>query len=249
MAFYYGIDSNSVSTLFSSLGKSDSTTSMLADYSSIRNGSYGKLLKAYYGQKSTSNTDKTTSSSKNTTDKTLSTSTAKDSTKTLSTIEKSSEALKESADTLLKTGAKSIFKKNSSGEYDKDKIYDTVKQFVSDYNDILDATETTKTKNIASQATSLITTSQSYAKSFEDIGISIEKDGTMSIDKDKFMSADMTSVKSLFNGTGTYGYQVSAKASLIDYYAESEASKANTYTSSGSYASNYSMGDIMNQLY
>ena len=53
------------SYLFSSLSNSssnsgsglDSLSSILSDYSSIKNGSYGKLLKAYYGTNSGSSVD------------------------------------------------------------------------------------------------------------------------------------------------------------------------------------------------
>ena len=41
-------------------------------------------------------------------------------------------------------------------------------------------------------------------------------------------------------------YQVSAKASLADYYAEREASKGNTYGNTGTYTYNYNTGEIYN---
>ena len=74
MAGINGYDSNSISALFSSLGttKTNNTTSNglmginLSDYASIKNGSYGKLMKSYYalddepatkGNKSKNDTD------------------------------------------------------------------------------------------------------------------------------------------------------------------------------------------------
>ena len=59
----------------------------------------------------------------------------------------------------------------------------------------------------------------------------------------------MNTVKSLFNSTGSYGYSVSAQASMIDYAAERESSKANTYTVSGTYSNAYSTGSILDSMF
>ncbi len=242
MSTFYGIGSDSVSSLFSSTS-STGTSGILSDFYSIRNGSYKKLLRAYYSL------DKGDSSSKSsTTTKKTTTSTATDSTKTLSSIKSSTDELKASADKLLKTGTKSLFNMKD-GEYDVDAIYSAVKSFVEDYNDVIDATEESNTKNIATNSASMITSTMANSKMLSKIGITMETDGKLTLDKTEFMKADMNKVKSLFNGSGSYGYQISAKASMINYYASREAGKANTYTSKGSYSYNYSSGDLLNKLY
>lgn len=239
MSTFFGIGSDSVGSLFSSTSSSG-TAGILSDYYSIRNGSYKKLLTAYYSLDNSS-----TGSSKTTTKTT--TSTASDSTKTLSSIKSSTDSLKDSTDALLKTGTKSLFSK--TGEYDTKAIYNAVKSFVDDYNDVIESTETSNTKGIASNSASMITTTKANANLLSKIGITIGTDGTLSLDEKEFKAADMNKVKSLFNGAGSYGYQISAKASMINYYASTEASKANTYTNAGSYSYNYSSGDLLNKLY
>ena len=240
MSIYYGISRDSVGTLFSSLGTSSGTGSILADYYSIKNGSYKKLLTAYYSMD-----ENTAFGSKAAT----STSVSEDSTKTLLSIESSADALKESADTLIKTGSKSVFKKQSDGTYDVNGIYDKVKDFVLDYNSVIESTEESNTKNIASTSASMITTVKTNESLLEKIGISVNSDGTLKLSEDAFKKSDMSAVESLFNGNGSFGYQISAKASMIDFYADKEAGKSNTYTSSGLYSYNYSAGDILNKLY
>lgn len=237
MSTFFGINSNSVGTLFSSLGSSatSGTTSMLSDYYSIRNGSYKKLLNAYY---SVDGNDK----------KSLNTSTASDSTKLLSQIESSTDSLKESADTLLKPGSGSVFDKKSDGEYDTDKIYSAVSQFVKDYNSVIENTADSNTTNIASNSKNMITATNSNKTLLSKVGISVKTDGTLALDEDSFKKADMSIAKSLFNGAGSYGYQMSAKASMINYYAEAEAGRASTYNNLGSYSYNYSAGDILDKL-
>jgi hypothetical protein len=245
-------------------------TSLLSDYSSIKSGSYGKLLRQYYANQSSSSTSSTSSTSTTSTSSTSSstassytstltssTSTSKDSTKTLSSIEKSTDNLKDSADALLKVGTKSVFQKatvtdaegNTTKGYDTDKIYDAVKSFVDDYNSVLTDTTDSKTSSITSNVTSLKNTTKANESLLKNVGITIDDKGKLSIDEDTFKKADMSTAKSLFNGTGSYAYQVSAKASMINYNAETEASKSNTYTNSGSYSYNYSSGDLFSSLF
>jgi flagellar capping protein FliD len=93
------------------------------------------------------------------------------------------------------------------------------------------------------------TLTTSNENSLSEIGISVNsKSGTLSIDEETFKSADMDKVKSLFNGTGSYAYGVATQSSMIDSYAQSEASKSNTYTSSGTYSDTYSIGSILSSL-
>ena len=82
-----------------------------------------------------------------------------------------------------------------------------------------------------------------------EIGIKVDsKTNTLSIDEETFKKADMKAVKSLFQGSGSYGYKVNAKASSIDYQARYEATKANTYNSFGGYSNNYSSGSLWNGM-
>lgn len=256
MATISGYDSSSISVLFSSLNKSSSSSSSLfssssdllginySDYATIRNGSYYKLMKAYY---TLDGSDSEVSSIVS------NTSTSKDSTKKLASIESNAESLKEAADALLEKGSKNLFEKKSvtedgktSTQYDTDAIYDAVKKFADNYNDLIDATEESNTSNITNAAKRLVNLTKANEKLLEEVGITVDEDNKLVVDEEKFKKADMDTVKSLFNTTGGYGYQVDAQASMINYYAESEASKSNTYGSNGSYTYNYSTGELYN---
>lgn len=246
---YFGLsDINSVNTLFSSIGGGFSKggtisagNSILADYASIRSGSYHKLLKAYYNKDENSALSEMVNSS---------TATSKDSAKQLTRIENAGESLKESADELITRGSKDVFKKvpikaedgTTAVGYQTEEIYKKVNSFVEDYNNLVEATEESNTASIARASAQMINLTNANERMLEDIGITINDDDTLSIDKDTFMAADMNKVKSLFNGTGSYGYHVGVKASMVDYYAQYEASKANTYGRTGSYNYNYNYG-------
>lgn len=249
---YFGLsDINAANTLFSSLGGNKSNAvggsvsagnSILADYASIRSGSYHRLLKAYYSKEDNSALSDIVDSS---------TATSKDSAKKLANIENAGESLKESADALITRGTNNVFKQETvkaedgtqKTGYRTEEIYKRVNAFIEDYNNLVEVTEDSNTASVARASAQMINLTNANERLLEDVGITINKDDTLTIDKDAFLKADMNKVKSLFNGTGSYGYNVEVKASMIDYYAQYEASKANTYGRSGSYNANYNYGN------
>lgn len=251
MASISGYDSSSISTLFSSLNTGNRTSSgygmnfgvNLSDYGLIKNGSYQKMMKAYY------ETDGAKKQG------IASTATSKDGVKTLSAIESSASDLKESAAKLYTSGSKSPFRKtNMTSEdgtttqgYDTEAIYKAVSAFVSDYNSVISSTGKSNTTSIANSAASMVNYTKVNEKMLSQIGITVDSsDYTMKLNEDTFKKADMNTVKSLFNGNGSFGYAVGVKASMIESYAKNESTKANTYSNKGSYTYNYSTGELYN---
>lgn len=229
--------SNNLSGVNSLFGSS--TTSILSQWASIRNGSYKKLMKAYYSQeKSTSKSD----SSKDTVTQ-----------KTLTATEDSAQSLKSATDALMTTGSKSVFTKVSSKDedgntvqnYDTTKIYNAVKKFVNNYNDVIENTESAINSGVSNNRKSMIMNTASYESALNSVGITINSDNKLEIDEETFKNADMSKVEALFKGNSSYGYQVSLRASLIDYYTGREAE---TYNKSGSYNS-YSTGTNFNSWF
>lgn len=236
------------SYLFSSLGNSSgssaSNLNFLSDYASIKNGSYYKLMKAYYDEPDKAG--EAINNAKNQASK-ISTSTARDSAETLSAIQKSTDGLKESADALLKTGSKSLFKKTDEG-IDADAVYNAVNNFVKDYNSVISSTKDSNTKTIATRSAGLINATSSYENQLGKIGITINDDFTLSLNEDTFKEAEMSDVKSLFSGAGSYAYKASAQSSLINFAADTESSRANTYNYRGAY-NTYNSGNIFNSYF
>lgn len=238
-------------SMTTSRGNSLGNLNFLSDYASIKNGSYGKLMKAYYAKDAA---DKTASTGKDTETKKKSISTAADSAKTLSEIEKAADTMKESADSLLVKGSKSVFRKKNekatvSEEYDTDAIYKAVSGFVTDYNDLLSKTSAASSKNLQSKADTLAAVTSANAKLLSRVGITVNSDSSLSLDEEAFKKSDMGTVKNLFGTTGAYGYKVSAQASMIDYTAAKESTRSNTYTANGTYSNVYSAGNILNSFF
>lgn len=253
MASISSYDSNSISTLFSSLNQTKSAGNNLnfgvnlSDYSMIKSGSYHKMMKAYYSTEGTG----AVASGKG------STSTSKDTTKTLAAVENSADDLMESAKDLYKSGSKGIFNKKevtdengkTSEQYDTDKIYEAVKTFVSDYNSLVSAAGSSKTSSIANTAAAMVNFTKINSKSLSSLGITMDgKDYSLSLNEETFKKADMSVAKSLFHGNGSYGYQTALKASMLKNYAQNESTKANTYGANGTFTYNYSTGELYNSI-
>ena len=217
---------DSMSTLLSGLNANNNSNSAMdglyginvADYASIRNGSYGKLMKAYY---SLDETDNAKADSKNDTD---------DTDKTLRMIKDSTADLKKSAQELY--SSKKLFEKNEAGEYDRKAIYEKVNAFIEDYNATIESVGSAETDRIVKAGASLINATSENADMLEKMGITISgADYKLSIDKEKFMEAKISDIKSMFNGYGSFAYQVEAKASRIYNMVEDKVSSYGGYSS------------------
>lgn len=185
-----------------------------------------------------------------------STSTSKDKTSKLATIESDAEKLSDAADALLTQGNKSLFKQvtttdkdgNKTTGYNTDAIYKAVSSYVTQYNNLMKSAGESSVVSIKASAASISGYTSKNEKLLSSVGININSDKTLSIDEEKFKAADMSAVKTLFQGSGSYAYQVSSKATQIDNQAQYEASKANTYNSVGAYSNNYSSGNLWNSM-
>lgn len=234
-------NSTDYSTLFSSLTGSSSSTSgstsnnILSDYASIKNGSYGKVLKAYYAKQDSSSES---SSMEN------------DTAKNLNTIQAATSTLTKSTDALLANGAKSLFTKTedstTSSEYDRTAIYNGLKSFVENYNSLINSAGDSSNSSILRQTVSLVKNTIANEKMLSSVGITINKDNTLSIDESNCKKANINDLTSLFSGSGSFASQVSAKASSIAFYAKNAANGVSTYTSAGSITpSSTSSGNLL----
>lgn len=264
MAGIYGY--NSISTLFSGLNTSSVTSGIynsLSELSNIRSGSYYKIAKKYYGSSQADTASSDTAVKQRTSrmdydykkgdykvnldnSSSTSTSTSKDTVSTIAGVEKSAKNLKSAADKLVQSGSESVFKQ-TAGEYDTDKIYDAVNNFASAYNDVITKASASDSSSIENAVKSMKNATAVNAKALSRIGITIGSDNKLSVDEKTFKAADMNSVKSLFNGNGSFGYQTEVKASMIDSAASLEAGRSNTYTGSGLYSYNFNAGNLFNQ--
>ena len=242
---------NDYSYLFSNLNSSTSGKTSFsaginyADYASLKNGSYLKLTKAYYEKEGTKNgLDKEETG---------------DSERTLTTIQGDAKNLSTAADTLIATGSKSLFTKKEivetgidgqetkSNEYDMNAIYKGVSDFVKEYNSLVESGGESDTKKILRNTLSMTTLTSAHAGMLSTVGITVNGDNTLKVDEESFRSGDVTTMKSLFQGSGSYAYSVGAYASQVGYYAAAEANKSSTYSIEGSFGQTGSSGSLFDQ--
>ena len=117
----------------------------VSDYAMIKNGSYGKLMKAYYAKQDADKLSQTG-----------------DSSKTLTLMRSSADSLKKSAEALGNASLyeKKKFKKKDeeTGEeteaedYDRDAITKAVKSFADDRNSVVEQAGNSETKNVLRNA-------------------------------------------------------------------------------------------------
>lgn len=229
---------NDVSYLFSGMNRGISGSNgnnWLSDYASIKNGSYGKLMRAYYGKDSNASVNRL---AKNTVGRIEPES---EETKTLARIQTTSDALKESADKLMD-------RKLYASE-DMEQAYKSVSDFVVSYNSVMNAVGRTEDSNLLRRSESMANLSVSNMKSLNGIGISMTENGTLSVDKDAFMKAAPEKVRNVFQPNGSYGYQVSAQASLLNFAADRATTRKASYSVNGSYSNAFNNGNLFNSYF
>ncbi|MBR1853524.1 MAG: hypothetical protein IJ794_10370 [Lachnospiraceae bacterium] len=226
-------------------------------YSSSRAGrsTYAQLLKARYGQTNSAGriSGSRISSSQNTARNKL-----QSMSNDLSTIKQDAEDLTRAVDKLNTGGKNDPFEKRSIKQsdgttvtdYDKDAIYSAVNSFVESYNDTLKNASVSSDRNVANAATSMSRTTSILSKSLAKVGITAGKDGKLALDEKAFKNADMDTVKSLFQGTGSFADNVSYAAGRIGRAATSSLSSmtTGTYGASGyfGYGGYSALGNFFN---
>lgn len=225
--------SNDMSSLFQNLTGSSSNSNSaldLTDYYAIKNGSYGKLMKAYYKNK---DSEKKTENSDD----------SKDSKQSLTLMKTGADSLRKSVTTLMDESLwekKKIKKKDEkTGEetevfdYDWDAITKAVKTFVDDYNNVIGKAANSDTKGILRGASRMTSTSSEMSKLLNQVGIKIGSDNKLSVDEEKLKSASIGTMKTLFTGMHSFADKMLQKATAIGRAA---AGNDSTYTSNATYS-------------
>lgn len=206
-----------------------SACSILSDYAMIKNGSYGKLLKAYYAKQDADKMSQTG-----------------DSSKTLTIMRSSADSLEKSADALNNDALwekKKIKKKDGETEiedYDWNAITKAVKSFIDDYNSVVEEAGNSDTKNVLRNAVWMTNMTDKSKNLLSQVGITVGKGNKLELDEDALKKANMTTLKSLFTGYGSFADKIARKASSISNAAARTRGVDITYTKNGAYSNTIS---------
>ncbi|MDE5910557.1 MAG: hypothetical protein K2H52_17780 [Lachnospiraceae bacterium] len=161
---------------------------------------------------------------------------ATDSTDTNNTTGSAAASLKENGKALA---SDKLYEKvkdkdgNETDQYDIDKIFATAKSFVSNYNKMFDAAESSSNSGVLANLSYIREKTARNEDALKQFGISVDQKGRMKIDEDTFKKSDMSKVQQFFKD---YGSSIATNASLVDYYMTTQANAASGYTADGEYS-------------
>ena len=231
---------NDMSALFSSVTGANNQNSgmyglsgLLSEYNSIKNGSYAKLAKQFYTK---SSDDKKTSDvtgsfkTKDDTEIKQNKSIISD----VSSFKKSLSAIT-SDDTLFEK--KTVKDENGveKQDYDYDKIYSKLSSFAKSYNSVVESASESDNQTVLRNVLNMTNATDSSRKQLESIGVKINSDNTLSIDKDAMKSGDMSVAKYLFSKTSNFSRQLDTLSTNVASQAASDVYSLGGYTSTGAY--------------
>lgn len=224
---YFGSSGNSGS--YSGTGSvfSQSSSVNLSDFSMIRNGTYSKLMKSYYKNVDTSSEKSKLTKNKDASD-----------VKSLTLTRNDAQTLYKAASAMNNSSLYSASSKD--GSYDYDTLYKKASDFAKAYNDLHDSFEDIDSTSVLNVGINMTGNTSANKGLLGKVGITVNADNTLKIDEDKFKSASMNDLKTLFTGRSSYGDKIKNYASSAYSIASSNVAAStvtgSAYTMSGAYA-------------
>ena len=202
---------------------------LLSDYASIKNGSYGKLMKAYYGN--TNSLDATLSGRKagknNVLDQILEEKkhpkVSKEAQKANSNLTSGISSLMNAVTTLQN---ESTYENSENGTSAADKVVSAVKNYISQYNNVVSAAKDSTLQSQTSHVTGMMKSSEATSKKLAEIGITINRDGTLQLNEGKLKTTDISKVQELFSKEDVMSYGSMVRSRLG--YASASSSTASS---------------------
>lgn len=234
---YYGVSSG----FFNSYNQSNNTSvnagnsSILSDYASVKNGSYRKLISAYYKGNDTAKQLVGKGFYNTATDKVNTTA-----------LRDEASALAESASKLTDTGKDSLFTKKTiktedgkeTTDYDREAIGSAIAKFADDYNSMIDSAGDSNSKSTLRTAASMTTFVKANSNLLNQVGVKVGSDNKLTIDAPKLQNADINKISTLFNGRQSVAGNIQSGATQI--YNQSVSQLANMsnslYSANGRYS-------------
>ncbi|MDE5803614.1 MAG: hypothetical protein K2I22_11920 [Lachnospiraceae bacterium] len=149
-------------------------------------------------------------------------------------VENASGKLSKSAADLVSNAEDSVFAK-ADMEEGKEALYDKIADFLNGYNDTLKTLRAVAGTMENFYCKSLQDEAEKNSEALKAIGITLSKDGTMSLDKNKLKQADPAEIEKVLGKSGNFVSRVAFLAGKISDNAEANVkSVSNQYTAAGS---------------
>lgn len=246
-------NSNSNGIFGASSGMSD-MTSLLSEYNSIKNGSFAKLAKQYYGKDVKNSPAANALNNKlEGVDGTVKNKTEivknKDLISDVSSLRKSVSGIVND-DTLLEKVKSKDENGNEKEDYNFDRIAGKLEEFVKNYNTVIEDGQESDNSTVLRNVLNMTKATENNAGQLKAAGITVNGDNTLSFNKDdlvkslngeaktdgsKSVLSGPEAVKSLFAKNSNYMKQVDTLATNVASQAASDVFSLGGYTSTGAY--------------
>lgn len=200
---------NTTSSMFNS-NNSTNLYSLFSERASIKNGTYKRLLKSYFGTVGGDSDGKSAtrkSRGSDIIDKLLKEkmypTVSKETTEANSNLTSGLNSLQSSVSALQKD---STYEDTENGATAADKVVSAVKSYVTSYNDTVTASKSSTLTNKTAYVANMMSTTSKYSKELAEIGVSLKQDGTLQLDETKLKSADISKVQKLFSSENIQSY-------------------------------------------
>ncbi len=210
----FGMNNSNLFQGFSS--GSSGNSNFFSDYASIKNGSYGRLMKSYYGKakSSGSSSSGSTRSSYNILDKLLE---EKKNPKVSKEVQEANanlttgiSGLKGSLSTLQN---EKTYTDSDNGTSAADKTFSAVKDYVTNYNNLVTAAKGSTLTSKTSYVANMMSSTAANADKLAEIGVKVNANGTLTLNEAKLKATDTSKVKDLFSKDNymSYGSTVASR--------------------------------------
>lgn len=118
---------------------------------------------------------------------------------------------------------------------DMEKAYSAAKEFADGYNELYSAVSSSAIASVSKKTDYLDEVTGMFSRRLDKVGISVGKDGKLSVDKDKLMNAEKSDLSAVFGKKSSYAAMISEQADNIGKIsAAAQTSGTTAYGSSGS---------------
>lgn len=228
----FGMDYSNLFQSSSSAGSGNSN--FFSDYASIKNGSYRRLMKSYYGKanNAASSSSGSKSRSNNVLDKLLE---EKKNPKVSKEVQEANanltagiSSLKSSVSTLQN---EKTYTDTSNGSTGAEKTVSAVKDYVTNYNNLVTAAKGSTLTGTTSHVANMMNATAANKDKLAEIGVRVNANGTLTLNEAKLKTVDTSKVQEVFSKDDKMSYG-SAVASRLRFAGSSSTTSTSSKTDS-----------------
>lgn len=225
-------------SLYGSNSGSANLYSLFSERNAIKNGTYKKLLKSYYGSLEGSS-DSTSSSGRrrgtnNILDKILEErkypTVSKETQEANSNLTSGLNSLKSSVSTLQ---SEKTYEDTENGSTAAEKVVSAMKSYVNNYNNVVSASKSSTLSSKTAYVANMMSSTSKFEKELGEIGVMLKKDGTLQLNESKLKEADLSKVQKLFSPDNiqSYGSTIASRVKFAGNTSSTTTDKTNNNTS------------------